>query len=129
MKAIALAAPGAVTSSRASSTPQPAKVSAAPKQSQNEDDNEVHFTFDTPAGEPPLMSIYETNDEAARHAPKRGKIFLVVMVVFVALIAAYYAWSKFGPGSTAHPGSGTSAPQQKVPLTKLDRRLTGAQWS
>jgi len=113
----------AVTSARASSPPSPAKASAAPKKSRNEDDEEMEFVFDSPAGEPPLMSIYETSDDAAKHAPNRGKIFMLVMIIFVLLIAGYYAWSTYGPGAKAHPHLG-SPPEQKVPLSKLEPGIT-----
>lgn len=117
-------APNAVTHARPSSSASPTKARVARKQSANEDGEEMEFTFDSPAGEPPLMSIYETTDNAAKHAPNRGKIFMIVMIIFVLLIAGYYAWSTYGPGSKAHPRSGTSAPQQKVPLANAKRRLT-----
>lgn len=84
----------------------------------------MEFIFETPAGEPPLMSIYETADDAAKQAPNRGKIFMVVMTIFILLIAGYYAWSKYGPGSSAHPNPGSSAPQQKVPMANVERRIT-----
>jgi ActR/RegA family two-component response regulator len=98
-----------------------AKTAVAPKKAKGEDDDEVEFTFDTPAGEPPLMSVYDTVDESAKHAPNRSKIFIVVMIIFAVLIIAYYAWNRIGPG--AHP-SGSAAPQQKLPLACLQRGTT-----
>ena len=115
-------APSPAARPRPSSSSQPAKPSAAPKASEDEDDEEMEFVFDSPAGEPPLMSIYETAEDAAKQAPNRKKIFIVVMIIFIALIAAYYTWSKFGPGSSAHPTPGTS-PQQKAPLSYLEPQI------
>ena len=70
------------------------------------------------------MSIYETTDDAVKQAPNRGKIFMVVMIIFLFLISAYYAWSKYGPGSSAHPRPAISAPQQKVPLAHVKPQIT-----
>ena len=108
---------------RPSSSAPPAKPSVAPKQSEDEDDEEMEFVFDSPAGEPPLMSIYETAEDAAKQAPNRKKIFIVVMTIFIALIAAYYTWSKYGPGSSVHPQPGSSAPQQKGPLSYVEPQI------